>query len=221
VVVPNGVGDEFSIDAHPGADEAAERLLGPRRPCDVLHVGSSIPRKRIEVLLRVFHALLRVQPAARLLRVGGPLTPAQVRLATALGLRDAMVELPPIDDHVLAAVYRRAYATLLPSAREGFGFPVAESLRCGTPVVATDLPVLREVGGVYASYCASDDEDAWVPAILGSRTDDGELDRRQALDRAAWAGRFTWRRYADQMLSIYEAVAERRPAPAELVHSLT
>ena len=48
---------------------------------------------------------------------------------------------------MLAALYRRAALVVLPSEREGFGLPVVEALACGTPIVASDLPVLREVGG--------------------------------------------------------------------------
>ena len=60
---------------------------------------------------------------------------------------DAIVVLPFVDRATLAAVYRRAALALLPSEREGFGLPLVEALACGTPVVASDIPVLREVGG--------------------------------------------------------------------------
>ena len=48
---------------------------------------------------------------------------------------------------MLAAVYRRAALVLQPSEREGFGLPVAEAMACGTPVVASLLSALCEVGG--------------------------------------------------------------------------
>ena len=60
---------------------------------------------------------------------------------------DAVRVLPFVSPEVLAAVYRRAAMTLLPSESEGFGLPVLESLACGTPVVLSDIPVLREIGG--------------------------------------------------------------------------
>ena len=50
----------------------------------------------------------------------------------------------------------------MPSEREGFGLPVLEALACGTPVVASDIAALREVGGYAAVYCPLDDIEAWT-----------------------------------------------------------
>ena len=71
-----------------------------------------------------------------------------------------MTVLPFVDRRVLAAVYRRVALLLQTSDREGFGLPVAEAMTCGTPVVASDLPALREVGGPAATYCPVGDVDA-------------------------------------------------------------
>ena len=65
----------------------------------------------------------------------------------ALGLGHNIRVLPFVDRPVLAALYRRASLVLLPSEREGFGLPLVEAMACGISVVASDLPVLREVGG--------------------------------------------------------------------------
>ena len=55
---------------------------------------------------------------------------------------------------------------MLPSDAEGFGLPIIEALACGAPVIASDLPVLREVGGDAVRYCAVGDVDAWSSAIV-------------------------------------------------------
>ena len=65
--------------------------------------------------------------------------------------------LPFLDRATLAAVYRRSALVLLPSEREGFGLPVLEALACGTPVVASDIDALREVGGDAVRYCPAED----------------------------------------------------------------
>ncbi len=202
-VVPNGVDAGMQPDPRRSADAAAGRLLGPARPADILHVGSTIGRKRLDILLRAFAAIRAVRPEARLIRVGG-LAPEQRALASMLGVDGAVVELPFVDRPVLAAIYRRSALVMLPSDREGFGLPVAEALACGTPVVASDIPSLRETGGAAAVYAPRGDAAAFARAAL-ALLEGPAGDRRQlGLQHAA---RFTWRRHAAGMEALYREVA--------------
>ena len=133
--------------SHRDADLQVERMLGQPREHDMLHVGTCIPRKRIDVLLHVFAGVKKDCPDARLIRVGGRLTPDQTALSKQLNVCDSIVTLPRLEWDVLAAVYRRASVVLLPSEREGFGLPVAEAMACSTPVVADDLKCAARSGG--------------------------------------------------------------------------
>ena len=118
-------GVEGSISSSPdaAADLTIAEAIGAPQPdiIDLLHVGSCIPRKRIDLLLRIFRAVRDVEPRARLLKAGGRLTPEQQALARELGVETHILQLPFLDTPVLAALYRRAAAVLLPSEREGFG----------------------------------------------------------------------------------------------------
>ncbi len=69
-----------------------------------------------------------------------------------------------VDDDELAAIYTGAHALVFPSADEGFGLPPVEALACGTPVVASDLPALREVLDSRATLISVDDLDGLVAA---------------------------------------------------------
>ena len=211
VVVHLGVGACFSPHADPVADEQATRLLQPMDPEDIriLHVGSTIPRKRIDVLLRLFAAVREKFPRARLIRAGGRFTVSQLRLLRQLHLQDAVLELPFLERHVLAAVYRQAALVLQPSDSEGFGLPVVEALACGVPVVATDLPVLREVGGLAVTYCPSGNVAAWSEkATLLLDQWQSNPDRRKAYVQAGLeqAVKFSWKRYAKNMMDVYSDV---------------
>src|SRR5205823_8930738 len=104
-------------------------------------------------------------PDLRLIRVGGDFTGPLERRLRNLGLQTRTTALPFLDRRVLAAVYRRAALVLLPSEREGFGLPVIEAIACGTPVVASDLGCLREVGEESVTYCAVGDVEAWADAV--------------------------------------------------------
>jgi glycosyltransferase involved in cell wall biosynthesis len=212
-VVYPGTHPECTIDPDPAADAEAARLLGPAHPGgppDVLHVGSTIPRKRIDVLLSTFAAIRRAHPGARLIRAGGALTPDQERQAGDFGVLDAVVTLPFCSRATLAAVYRRASLVLMPSEAEGFGLPVAEALACGAPLLASDLTVLREVGGDAPVYRPVADLPAWSEAalsLLAERQDAAWHGRR---DRGiARARRFDWTHHAAQLAELYREVIDR------------
>lgn len=200
------------LGAHPtcspaadaNADADIDRQLGARG-FEVLHVSSTIPRKRIDVLLEVFSRFRRMHPDARLVRVGGALTREQQQLAARLNVVDVLVELPFLERPQLAALYRRASVVVLPSDREGFGLPVVEAMACGTPVIASDIPALREVGGIAATYAPRGDVGRWVEALVQFRREDADpvaRGRRRAACLSA-AAKFDWRRYAAQMAALY------------------
>ncbi len=208
VVIPNGVHPSCSPEPDAAADAEAVRLLGARRPetVELLHVGSTIARKRIDVLLRVFASVRKEFPDARLVRAGGAFTAEQLKLVEQLGLSQSITVLPMLSREALAAVYRRAALVLQPSEREGFGLPVVEALACGAPVVASDLDVLREVGGEAASYHAVADVSAWseaVIALLSERRDEPQLWKVRREAGLKQAARFTWSEYANKMVALY------------------
>jgi glycosyltransferase involved in cell wall biosynthesis len=214
-VIANGADPGGSPIADPATDFEAGRILGPRQGVELLHVGSTIDRKRIDVLLEVFAALRRVRPDVRLIRVGGPFTGAQRAQARDLGVADAIAIVPFVDRGTLSAIYRRAALTLLPSEREGFGLPLVESLACGTPMVASDIPVFRELGRNAVTYAALGDVAAWrdaVIALLAERHDDPERWRARCQRGITRAADFSWSQYATAVASLYAVVATRATA---------
>jgi glycosyltransferase involved in cell wall biosynthesis len=208
-VVHNGPHPSCTPKHEPAVDVEAARILGASPGPDLLHVGSTIARKRIDILLRVFAGVRGRHPSARLIRVGGPLSGAQRALARELGVEGAVISLPFLDRRTLAAVYRRSTLVLLTSEREGFGLPVLEALACGTPAVASALDALREVGGSAVEYCPPDDVGAWVETVdrrLTTLRDPVAADaHRQA--GLARASEFSWSRYTADVVALYRLLA--------------
>ncbi len=95
------------------------------------------------------------------------------------------------DDH-LAALYSGAHALVVASQDEGFGLPAVEALACGTPVVACEVPALREVLGARATFVPAGD----LPALVAA----AEAVERPAPAPPSWswqdAARATWGVYA-------------------------
>jgi glycosyltransferase involved in cell wall biosynthesis len=99
----------------------------------------------------------------------------------------------------LRGVVARARASVLPSHYEGFGLPVLEALAAGTAVLASDIPVHREVAGGHARLVPPTDVDGWAQALL----DAAPLAPAARSAAAGWAAGHTWRRCAEATLEAY------------------
>ncbi|MCY1044358.1 glycosyltransferase family 1 protein [Corallococcus sp. bb12-1] len=200
VWAPYGVSPEYRTDPVPG--DASDAVLAPLhgRPY-LLHVGSAIRRKRLDVLFDTFAALRAQHPDLMLVQQGGELDEAQRTQVERLGLKDALLQPPRQERATLAGLYRRASAVLVPSDAEGFGLPVIEALACGVPVVASDLPVLREVGADACTYCPVGDVPAWANAVDALLA--GRIPAPSPETRRARAARFTWSAHARTVLDAY------------------
>lgn len=160
----------------------------------VLHVGTIEPRKNIELLLAVWEAWVAEDPSAPALVLCGrrgwksaALHAGFDRAARAGWLR----HFGYVDDDALAALYRRALAVVCPSLYEGFGLPLVEAMAAGTPAVASDIPVFREVAGAGAVFAPPDDAAAWKRA-LAELARDAALRERLAERGRERAGAFDW-----------------------------
>ncbi len=137
------------------------------------------------------HALL-LQAWQRLAQIMGPATPLLVivgqrgweaELAHAMidrhpAIHAHIIEHGSADDAALAALISGARALLMPSFAEGFGLPVIEALQLGTPVIASDLPVFREIAGSIPTYLDPTDGPGWL-AMIQAFCGDGAERMRQ------------------------------------------
>ena len=96
-------------------------------------------------------------------------------------LGDRLTHLPQCDDEGLSELLSGARALLMPSMIEGFGLPLVEALQLGVPVIASDLPVFREIAGEIPTYIDPLDRHAWVEAVDDYCSDGAELRRQRAV----------------------------------------
>lgn len=127
----------------------------PRQPFH-LYVGRRGGYKNSAALFELLGRL----PGQLVLAGGGPLTRDERQQLRRWGLAGRVRGLHP-DDAELAWLYRHCRAVLVPSLAEGFSLPLIEALACDAAVVASDLPVHREIGAGYATLLDPHDREAW------------------------------------------------------------
>ncbi|WP_306215180.1 glycosyltransferase family 4 protein [Actinoplanes sp. RD1] len=164
-VVPGGVAEDFARGARPVAGIAGQALPETY----VLQVGARRPHKNVAALVR---ALAHLPEDHHLVLVGtvDPRFPDPVpALAADLGVAHRIRHLPRVSEEELHSLYAGAAAFGYPSLIEGLGLPLLEAMAAGVPVVASDIPVFREIAGDAAVLVPPDAPRAWAEAILRVR----------------------------------------------------
>lgn len=203
-VVPNGL-DHDLYRPDPGVSP---------EPDHVVFVGRIEHYKGVDVLLSAWPAVTRARPAARLSILGAGSALDEMR-RRAEAERLVGVEFGGfVSDAAKVDAMRRARVLVQPSRKEGWGLTVLEANACGTPVVATDVPGLRDAvrSGETGMLATSGDPVALADRVLEVLGDDGLRDRLAA-GALAWSSRFTWDRVAAAMADMLRAAARREALP--------
>ena len=170
-----------------------QRCSYSSRP-EILTVGTIEPRKNLQTLIDAM-AFVRHEYADARLTIAGRIgwqsdeIVAAIRAAEATGVV-RFVEAP--DDETLNSLYASATIAVTSSHYEGFGLPVLEAMARRIPVVASDIPALRETGGDAAEYVNPADVEGIADGII-RLLDNCELRQRAASAGFKRAERSGWR----------------------------
>jgi glycosyltransferase involved in cell wall biosynthesis len=200
-VVPFGVDRAFFGESAVARERGRRDWRIPEEAFVVLHVGSTVDRKNVPLLIQTV-ARLRQQTDAYLLQVGARFTAEQDQLIDRLDLRGAVRSVASADETALRRAYRTADVLLFPSLYEGFGFPVLEAFASGLPVVTSGAGGLKEVAAGAAVVVEGRDPGDYVHAL--ERLDDA--DEREELIQRGWARarQFTWQKTAQLTAEVYK-----------------
>jgi glycosyltransferase involved in cell wall biosynthesis len=208
VVTPYGLDERFRTAAQSEQQRVREQygLTGDY----VLGVGLLRLRKNVRVVLEAMLALIErgAWPEGAVLALTGswsgvPEAAAFFEGNPLLAQRARVLDYVPDDD--LPALYSAAAFSVYPSLYEGFGFPVLESMACGTPVIATSTSSLPEVAGQAGLLLSPEDVSGWAGALESLLHDPGERAHLRRLGLAQ-AATFTWERTARETLAVYRAL---------------
>jgi glycosyltransferase involved in cell wall biosynthesis len=155
----------------------------------ILYCGAMQPRKNLVRLARAVAAL----PDAPPLVITGPRIwrTNEVQLALSeMNLGDRLRFLNYVDRNDLPSLMQSATIFAYIPSYEGFGLPVLEALACGTPVLASDIPSLREVAGEAAQFCNPNDDNT-IQDALGSILQDESIQTHLEQNGPQQATQFT------------------------------
>jgi glycosyltransferase involved in cell wall biosynthesis len=184
------------------ADELGEPDLPRARPEGhrLVYMGSYMPYKNVDTLVRAVAAL----PDHELHLMSRISRDERARL-TRLAPQARLVFHDGVTDAEYAELLKEATALVTASRAEGFGIPLVEAMRLGTPVVVSDIPIFREIGGDAALFFDPDNPESLVGARWALERE-GEWEWRSAASVAV-AARFNWANSAERLLELIRQMA--------------
>jgi glycosyltransferase involved in cell wall biosynthesis len=165
--------------------------------------SADVPLKGLVYLVRAYAKLLERYPTLELTVVGRLREGPTAKLLGELGIIDRVRFVSGLTDDDIARLYAETTLAVAPSVYEGFGFPPAEAMACGVPVVATSGGSLPEIVGDAGVQVPVKDADALASGIASlldnpsRRSELGVKGRRRIIEN------FLWSRTASEITRVY------------------
>jgi len=219
-LVARGFASEAIRVIYPGVDTARfapEASVTREREPAFLYVGRLKRYKQVDTAIRALARVRASAPRPRLWIAGtGDDRSRLEREARRAGVADAVDFLGYVSEDRKLELYRRAWAVVLPSLKEGWGITNLEAAACGTPAVAADNSALRESvrEGETGFLVPTGDAEAFAGA-LGRIAADAGLRGRLACGARAFAATFSWERAARETMDHLDGAVAAGPRRGE------
>jgi len=178
----------------------------PRESNRILFVGNTDDAKKGARYLLQAMTLLPEKVTLTIVDEGAPFKTYAPDLVQKLGIRSRVKFTGKLSSEDLRREYHSAQVTAVPSLYEGFGLPAAESMACGTPVVATSAGALPEVVGEDGAGVLVPPRDAraLAMAIRQVLEDGSQRERMAKAGRERVENLFSWRKVAERTVEVYK-----------------
>jgi glycosyltransferase involved in cell wall biosynthesis len=175
-----------------------------------VYIGRLKRYKGVDIVIRAFAELAEERSTLEIAGTGD-YRPELEKIVTELGVQSRVRFLGFIPEEAKVALFRRAWATLLASPKEGWGISNMESAACGTPVIASDSPGIREsvVNGETGFLVPHGDTKAMADAMR-RLVDAPWLAKMMGEEGRRFAEMFSWDRAANDTIAHLEEVAMTR-----------
>lgn len=192
IVIENGVNPNFTLLKSPKCKIKDQFLL---------YTGVWRSHKNIPRLLAAFNILRNEKNLDLKLAITGkpdPCYPEVKQIVQKLGLKKHVIFTGLVSEKELIHLYNAAYIYVFPSLYEGFGFPPLESMRCGTPVAASNISSIPEVCGKENAVYFDPYDIADIAEKIYMLHKDADLQAKLIADGMKHATKFSWEKTAQK-----------------------
>ena len=202
------------IYSQPGTVDVAAKYNLPTKRY-IFSIGNLEPRKDLPTMIAAFRALpKKIRKQYSLVLAGGKgwKTEATERAITeAQAAGEHVIRPGYIPQEDVPAFYQQADLFCMSAIYEGFGMPIIESLTSGTPVVASDIPVLREAGGDAVLYAQPKNPDDFTKKMLSIITNPQKARLDMKATAQAHLNTICWQDNTDRLIAAFKgAIAAKK-----------
>lgn len=170
-----------------------------------LYVGNAYPHKNLDRLIEAFKLVIKDYPDCKLVLVGKEdyFYKRLHEKVKAMGIKQHIIFTGYVPEEALALYYKNARATIIPSLMEGFGLPGLEAMQLDCLVLASDIPVFREIyqdAAVYFNPLAVESMHATIREVLQAKKAFASYKEKGGKCISS----FSWEKMAKETLKIYE-----------------
>jgi glycosyltransferase involved in cell wall biosynthesis len=192
---------------YPGVRVPASINLAQDRDSTILFVGARTGHKDFVTLLKSLPILFESEPSLQVLVAGNEqFSSSESALILELGLVGRVTQ-KDLTDQDLEKAYETCLALVVTSHAEGFGLPVIEAMAHGALVIATDIPVFKEIAGdAFLAFPPGNFSKLtfWIQSVLANPKAFDSIREKGRLN----ASQYTWKKTLSGLLNLYKAIGD-------------